>query len=52
MWYAIYRNKDSKVAGFIVNEEDQLPKEFKSEEEATNELVNHILFPVIEFIEL
>jgi hypothetical protein len=53
MFYAIYRNQTSgKVDGFIVDEPDGHPVEFISEAEGHDKLKGHVLYPVIEFIEL
>ena len=52
MFYAIWRNQSGKVAGFIVDEPDEMPTEFISEAEGHDKLMSHILYPFIEFIEL
>jgi len=57
MWYAIWRNQESKVMGFIVDGHDEenndpLPMEFICEAEAHDKLKGHILYPYIELVEL
>ena len=56
MWYAIWRNQSGKVAGFIVDGDeennDTMPTEFISEAEGHDKLKGHILYSFIEFIEL
>jgi len=58
MWYAIYRNQNDDVVGFILDDADaenhvpSLPVKFISEGEGHDKLKGHVLYPLIDFIEL
>ena len=52
MWYAVWRDQQGKVCGFITTEEENMPKEWDSEEAARQGMKGHLLEPYTVFIEL
>jgi len=55
MWYAVWRNQNNKLCGFITkDEDDEIPMEWDSKEEAETAMVGHMLYDAgyVEFIEI
>ena len=52
MWYGILRSqKDNKIISFIVDEDD-MPVEYETEEQAYDSLKDHACFVLIDIIEI
>jgi len=52
MFYAIWRNQKGEVRGFIVEEDGETPKAWKTEEEAKEAMRGHVLEHFCDIIEI
>ena len=51
MWYAVWKNQQGRVCGFITGDYE-MPKEWESEEAALEEMKGHVLEHYTEYVEL
>jgi len=51
-WYVVWRNQQGKVVGFITEDEEEMPKEWDTEDDARDAMVGHLLELYSTFIEL